>query len=85
MLASVGVAARDPFPSGGILTRPFVTHIFNLTVVIQVHTVGNTRHFSNYALIPAVLPAGAVSWLFLHPHQLPFLGGSLGTDYTAHA
>jgi hypothetical protein len=42
MLASVGVAARDPFPSGGILTRPFVTHIFNLTVVIQVHTVGNT-------------------------------------------
>jgi hypothetical protein len=43
MLASVGVAARDPFPSGGILTRPFVTHIFNLTVVIQVHTVGNTR------------------------------------------
>jgi hypothetical protein len=41
MLASVGVAARDPFPSGGILTRPFVTHIFNLTVVIQVHTVGN--------------------------------------------
>jgi hypothetical protein len=43
MLASVGVAARDPFPSGGILTRPFVTHIFNLTVVIQVHTVGNRK------------------------------------------
>ena len=42
MLASPGVAARDPFPSGGILTRPFVTHIFNLTVVIQVHTVGNS-------------------------------------------
>jgi hypothetical protein len=41
MLASPGVAARDPFPSGGILTRPFVTHIFNLTVVIQVHIVGN--------------------------------------------
>jgi hypothetical protein len=43
MLASVGVAARDPFQYGGILTHPFVTRIFNLTVVIQVHTVDNIR------------------------------------------
>jgi len=42
MLASVGVAARDPFQYGDILTRPFGTRIFNLTVVLQGHTVGNT-------------------------------------------
>jgi hypothetical protein len=55
MLASVGVAARDPFPSGGILTRPFVTHIFNLTVVIQVHTVGNS-----WFLVPYLLGSSAL-------------------------
>ena len=42
MLASVGVAARDPFQYGDILTRPFGTRIFNLTVVLQGHTVGNS-------------------------------------------
>ena len=42
MLASVGVAARDPFQYGDILPRPFGTRIFNLTVVLQGHTVGNT-------------------------------------------
>jgi hypothetical protein len=70
MLASVGVAARDPFPSGGILTRPFVTHIFNLTVVIQVHTVGNMdRHPITRQLASDVLE-GWKAWAAEHAKAL---------------